>query len=309
MTAALGARQVESCGREEWTGEWKADSIKSQGQETQLGVLGTPRQDRSPTTGDLTSPASAPLVVAVSGLRRDNVRNVLKVGKLARRFCPTQSTGDEIEALPTAVEAVEDALAGGMQFVDPVDVAGALAGAEDEVESGLRPSQEIQEPQGEGIPGSVLAPISGGVVWGEGLEGVGVHLGSGSPHGSLGHGGVGWALPDEARQGPPSQVGDEEVGEAAVVGKEPIRSGGSLGSDGGCGGSGSQEGDIPLQTLDSGLVGLRALEEGVGGDLGNLPEVVGASSSAEGLKDGEGGLGGDMSFWEDGLRKCQRGGW
>ena len=43
MTATLKAIQVESCDREEWTGEGKADSIKSQGQETQLGVIGTPR--------------------------------------------------------------------------------------------------------------------------------------------------------------------------------------------------------------------------------------------------------------------------
>ena len=32
----------ESCDREEWTVEGKANSIKSQGQETQLGVIGTP---------------------------------------------------------------------------------------------------------------------------------------------------------------------------------------------------------------------------------------------------------------------------
>ena len=43
VTAALRLIRDESCGREEWTGEGKADSIKSQGQETQLGVLGTPR--------------------------------------------------------------------------------------------------------------------------------------------------------------------------------------------------------------------------------------------------------------------------
>ena len=39
----LGLIRDESCDREEWTGEGKADSIKSQGQETQLGVIGTPR--------------------------------------------------------------------------------------------------------------------------------------------------------------------------------------------------------------------------------------------------------------------------
>ena len=43
VTAALRLIRDESCGREEWTGEGKADSIKSQGQETQLGVIGTPR--------------------------------------------------------------------------------------------------------------------------------------------------------------------------------------------------------------------------------------------------------------------------
>ena len=43
VTAALRLIRDEVCGEEEWTGEGKADSIKSQGQETQLGVLGTPR--------------------------------------------------------------------------------------------------------------------------------------------------------------------------------------------------------------------------------------------------------------------------
>ena len=43
------------------------------------------------------------------------------MGKSARRLGPTQSTSDEVEAFLTAVEAVEDALAGGMQLVDPVD--------------------------------------------------------------------------------------------------------------------------------------------------------------------------------------------
>ena len=47
---------------------------------------------------------------------------------------------------------------------------------------------------------------------------------------------------------------------------------------------------------DGGLVGLGALEEGAGGDLGNLPEVVGTPPGAEGLQDGEGRLGGDASF-------------
>ena len=44
VTAALRLIRDESCGRGEWTGEGKTDSIKSQGQETQLGVLGTPKQ-------------------------------------------------------------------------------------------------------------------------------------------------------------------------------------------------------------------------------------------------------------------------
>ena len=40
MTATPKAfGQVESCDRDEWTGEGKADSIKSQRQETQLGVF------------------------------------------------------------------------------------------------------------------------------------------------------------------------------------------------------------------------------------------------------------------------------
>ena len=43
VTAALWLMQDEVCGREEWTGEGKANDIKSQGQETQLGVIGTPR--------------------------------------------------------------------------------------------------------------------------------------------------------------------------------------------------------------------------------------------------------------------------
>ena len=44
VTAALRLVRDEGCGRGEWTGEGKRDSIKSQGQETQLGVLGTPRR-------------------------------------------------------------------------------------------------------------------------------------------------------------------------------------------------------------------------------------------------------------------------
>ena len=44
VAAALRLIRDEVCDREEWTGEGKADSIKSQGQETQLGVIGTPRQ-------------------------------------------------------------------------------------------------------------------------------------------------------------------------------------------------------------------------------------------------------------------------
>ena len=43
VTAALRLIGDESCDRGEWTGEGKADSIKSQRQETQLGVIGTPR--------------------------------------------------------------------------------------------------------------------------------------------------------------------------------------------------------------------------------------------------------------------------
>ena len=44
IAAALRLIRDEGCDRGEWTGEGKADSIKSQGQETQLGVLGTPRR-------------------------------------------------------------------------------------------------------------------------------------------------------------------------------------------------------------------------------------------------------------------------
>ena len=89
--------------------------------------------------------------------------------------------------------------------------------------------------------------------------------------------------------------------------------GGSRG-DGGWGRmSGPQEGDVSLQALDGGLVGLCALEESVraGRCRKNLPEVVGTSSECRELAppgDGEGGLGGDASFREDGLRKCRRGG-
>ena len=43
VTAALRLIRGESCDREEWAGAGKTDSIKSQGQETQLEVLGTPR--------------------------------------------------------------------------------------------------------------------------------------------------------------------------------------------------------------------------------------------------------------------------
>ena len=45
VTAALRLIREEVCYGEEWTGEGKTDDIKSQGQETQLGVLGTPRRD------------------------------------------------------------------------------------------------------------------------------------------------------------------------------------------------------------------------------------------------------------------------
>ncbi|KAF8488806.1 hypothetical protein F5888DRAFT_1809358 [Russula emetica] len=227
--------------------------------------------------GDPTSPASAPLV-------------------LARRLSPTQPTGDEVKALSTAVEAVEDAFAGGVELVDPLggapvscDVSGQppiardLAGTEHELEGGLRPSQEVQEPHGEGLPGSVLSPVSRGVVRGEGLEGVGVGFGPRPSHGSLGHGGVCRALADEPRSRSPPQVGDEEVGEGAVVGDEPVRPGGISRGDGGRGDSGSQDCNILAQVLDRGLIGPGALEEGAGGDLCNLPEVVGTPSSAEGL--------------------------
>ena len=44
VTATLRLVRDESCDGEEWTGGGKQDSIKSQGQETQLGVLGTPRR-------------------------------------------------------------------------------------------------------------------------------------------------------------------------------------------------------------------------------------------------------------------------
>ena len=148
------------------------------------------------------------------------------MGKLARRLSPTQSAGDEVKAFPTVVEAVEDAFAGGVQLIDPIDggpescdvggqppVAGALADPEDKAEGGLRPPEEVQEPLGEGLTGSVLPPVSGGVVRGSGFEGVGVHLGPGSSHGPLGHGGVGWALPDEARHCSVPQVGDVEGGD------------------------------------------------------------------------------------------------
>ena len=272
--------------------------------------------------GDPTSPASALLVVGVLGLCRDNVCNVLKVGKSARCLGPTQSTGDEVEALPTAVEAVKDALTSGVELIDPVDrapvscdvggqppVARALTGLEHEPEGGLGPSQEVQEPLGEGFPGAVLPPVSGGVVWGEGLEGVRVDFGACSSHGSLGHGGVSWAPLDEARQGLSPQVGDEEVGEVAVVREEPLWPGGGSRGDGGCSDSDPQVGNVSLQALDGGLIGLCALEEGVGGDLCNLSEVVGLPPGAEGLQDGEGGLGGDASLREDGLNKCRRGGW
>ena len=142
---------------------------------------------------------------------------------------------------------------------------------------------------------------------GAGLEGITVNLCSSPSHGSLGHGGVGGALPDEAHDHPVPQVGDVEGGEPAVVWEEPIGSGGGLWGDGGWGGSSPQKGDIPLQLLDSGLVGLGTLEKGAGGDLGDLSEIIGASPGAEGLENGKGRLGGDASFREDGLRKCRRG--
>ena len=129
--------------------------------------------DRSPTTGDPTSPASASVVVAVSGLRRDNVRNVLKVGKAARHSSPAQSAGDEVEGLPAAAETVEDALAGGVEFVDPVDrgavpgdvggeapVPCVVGGAEELAEGGLGPPKEVQEPLGEGLPPSTVSSPS-----------------------------------------------------------------------------------------------------------------------------------------------------
>ena len=85
------------------------------------------------------------------------------MGKAARHPGSAQSTGDEVEGVPTAAEAVEDALAGGVQFVNPVDrgtvpgdvggetpVSGGVGGAEDETEGGLGPPEEVQEPLGEG---------------------------------------------------------------------------------------------------------------------------------------------------------------
>ena len=102
---------------------------------------------------------SAPLVIDGSGLRWDNVRNVLKVGKSAQHLSPAQSTGDEVEALPMAVKAIEDAFLGGVELVDPLDgapvscnvgrqppVPGCLAGAEHKLEGGLKPSQDIGNP-------------------------------------------------------------------------------------------------------------------------------------------------------------------
>ena len=121
-----------------------------------------------------------------------------------------------------------------------------MAGAEHKPEGGLGPPEEVQEPLGEGFPGAVLPPVSGGVVWGEGLEGIGVDLGARPSHGSLRHGGVAGTLPDEAGQGPMSQVGDVEVGEAAVVGEEPVGSGGVSRGDGGCSNSGSHDSDVVL---------------------------------------------------------------
>ena len=112
------------------------------------------------------------------------------------------------------------------------------------MEGGLGPSQEVQEPLGEGFPSSVFLPVSRGVVQGEGLKGVGVGLGSSSPHGPFGHGGVGWAFPDEVRDRPVPQVGDVEGGESAVVGEEPVGPGGSSRGDRGWGGSSPQEGDV-----------------------------------------------------------------
>ena len=106
------------------------------------------------------------------------------MGKLARCLGPTQSTGDEVEGLPTAVEAVKDALAGGVEFINPVDcgtvpgnvggeapVPCAVAGAEHEAGSGLGPPQEVQEPLGERLAGPILPPVSGGVVWGRASRG------------------------------------------------------------------------------------------------------------------------------------------
>ena len=101
-----------------------------------------------------------------------------------------------LETLPTAAEAVEDALASCVELVNPVDrgvvpgdvggeapVPRALAGAEDEPEGGLGPPEEVQEPFGEGLSGAVLPPVSGRGVCGggEGLGGVGICLGPRSP--------------------------------------------------------------------------------------------------------------------------------
>ena len=242
-------------------------------------------------------------MVDALGLRRDNVRNVLKVGKSARHLCPTQSAGDEIEALPAAVEAVEDAFPGGVEFIDPVDsapiscdvggyppIAGGLAGTEYKAEGGLGPLQEVQEPHGEGLSGAVLSPIPRGVVRGKGFKGVGIHLGFSPSHGPLSDGGVGWALLDEACQGPSSQVGDEEVRRRPLLGRNPWGAEGNLRGNQGVAATRARRLVTSLHRPQMrGLIGLGALEEGAGGDLHDLPgRFLGTPPGAEGLQDGEG---------------------
>ena len=100
------------------------------------------------------------------------------------------------------------------------------------------PDAEVQKPLGEGLFSAVLPSIPRGVVRGKGLKGVGIHLSSGPPHGSLSNGGVCWAFADEPCSCPPSQMGDEEVREEAVVGDEPVGPRDCSGGDWGSGNSG-----------------------------------------------------------------------
>ena len=198
------------------------------------------------------APAASELGLPVLGTRLDNVHNVLKVGKSARHLSPTQLASDVVKALPAAAEAVEDPFSSSVELVDPIDSApvscdvgrqppipGCLASVKEGLESGLRPLQEVQEPLGEGFPAAVFPAVPRGIVRGEGLEGVGVDLGSGPSHGFLSHGGVSWAFADEPHLCSPSQVGDEELGKEVVVGNEPVGYGGGSRGDRGCGNLGS----------------------------------------------------------------------